>query len=148
MVVIGCDIGGVVRNNVTGEPILNSRRAIRAVVKAGHQVVFISKCKENYAERSRQWLLENKLDEYPLHFCLDYAEKVPIGQLLGIQVMIDDKSQVLNHFPNDGSVLKLWFCGDSQKVSGMYKFTPEFFDTTRHVTSWEQIYSIIIHESR
>ena len=94
---IGCDIGGVIRDLVSENPITDSIKSINKLLVT-HKVVFISKCKEKYKDKSFKWLKENNLSSIPVYFCLEYADKVNIASDEKINVMIDDRLQVLKNF--------------------------------------------------
>ncbi len=53
--VIGCDIGGVVRNVQNSLPINNSIEILTKLSK-NYVIIFISKCKETYKASSEKWL--------------------------------------------------------------------------------------------
>lgn len=138
--VIGCDIGGVVRNYQNSSPINKSVEILTELSK-NYEINFISKCKDSYKESSEKWLKENGLDKFKRHYCLEYADKVQIAAQNNVSIMIDDKIQVLSKFNNN--VLKIWFCDDLKKISGTKKHQPELFETLKLATSWDEVLEII-----
>ena len=46
-----------------------------------------------------EWLKTMSLDHIPVFFCREYIDKVTIGTKLKINMMVDDKMQVLTLFP-------------------------------------------------
>ena len=64
----------------------------------------------------KNWLEVHSLDSIPIYFCRGNRDKLEIGSRLQINVMIDDKSQVLSLFPE--TVKKLWFNPEKAKIDG------------------------------
>jgi hypothetical protein len=54
---VACDIGGVVRNIATGEPVIGALEGL-AELSTFCSVVFISKCGKSFQESSAIWLGE------------------------------------------------------------------------------------------
>jgi len=73
----------------------------------------------------KEWLKKYKLDNIPVIFCESYDDKLRIATENKVDVMIDDKIQVLHSFPP--SIKKIWFCSDSKKINGTKKFQPEIY---------------------
>jgi uncharacterized HAD superfamily protein len=140
--VIACDIGGVVKNHVNDEPIED---AIESVIKlsedTSNQVIFISRCKDSYKEKSNNWLQKYNLSRIKAYYCLEYNEKVQIAHDNRVNVMIDDRMQVLRTFPT--SIIKIWLCSDPKKIEGAQKFQPDFVDSVRLAQSWREIIDLI-----
>ncbi|CAF0952604.1 unnamed protein product [Didymodactylos carnosus] len=140
--VIACDIGGVLRNQQNDEPIENALDSIRKLSEnKSIRIILISKCKERYAEKSNTWLKTNNLSHIETYFCLEYEEKVKIATDNKVNVMIDDRMQVLRNFPS--SIIKIWFCSDRTKIDGAKRFQPDFVDSVRIAQNWEQIVQIV-----
>lgn len=140
--VIGCDIGGVVKNHLNDEPFEN---AIESVIQLSEDIsnefIFISKCKDNYKEKMNIWLEKYNLSHIQTYYCLEYSDKVKIAHDKKVNVMIDDRMQVLRNFPS--SIIKIWFCSDPKKIEGAQKFQPDFIDSVRIAANWKQIIDLI-----
>lgn len=139
--IIGCDIGGVVRDLQSGDVMEDAKESINEIIKIGHSIYFISKCKDAMEINIREWLKKEKLDNIPIFFCKEYGEKVTIGKQLKINMMIDDKTQVLSLFGNH--IKKIWFCTEYQKISGVKKHQPDIFNSVKLVNSWNDIVEYI-----
>ncbi|CAF0983650.1 unnamed protein product [Rotaria sordida] len=140
--VIACDIGGVIKDQRNDEPIEN---AVKSVIKlsenTSNMVIFISKCKDSYKRQSNMWLEKYNLSHIRAYYCLEYEEKVKIANDNNVNVMIDDRMQVLRSFPS--SIIKIWFCSDPKKIEGARKFQPDFINSVRIAQSWEEILELI-----
>ena len=139
---IGCDIGGVIKNQQTDDPIED---AVESLIKlsdtASNTVVFISKCKDSYKEKSNLWLREQNLSHIRTYYCVEYGEKVQIAVDNKVNIMIDDRMQVLRTFPS--SIVKIWFCSDPRNIEGARKFQPDFIDSVRIARNWNEILELI-----
>jgi uncharacterized HAD superfamily protein len=142
MTVIASDIGGVIRNMLNDEPIEN---AIESVIKLAenpsNRMIFISKCKDHYKQGSNMWLEKHNLSHIPTYYCLEYGEKVKIANDNNVNIMIDDRMQILSTFPS--SIIKIWFCSDIKKIQGARKFQPDFFHSVTIAPSWTDVLQII-----
>ena len=69
-IIIASDIGGVVKDLTSDNLIQNSLESLTELSHL-HNVIFISKCKESYQLKLKQWLLENNLNHFKCKFCLD-----------------------------------------------------------------------------
>jgi len=134
--VIGCDIGGVIRNVLENTPIPGAIEAIRRIAEI-HQIMFISKCKEHFKERSNDFLKKNNLDNFPVCYCDEYDGKISIAIKYNVSVMIDDKMQVLTTFPEN--IIKIWICDDENKIEGAKKYQPEYLKQVVHAKNWDDI---------
>ena len=139
--IIGCDIGGVVKEMISNDPIYNSIETIKKLEELGHKIIFISKCKDNFRQVLTQWLSDNNLPNQ-VFFCNEYSEKCAICTRLGVNYMIDDKLQVFKEIPN--SIKKIWLTSDEKKISGAYKFQPEEVSKVTICNDWEEIFNTII----
>ena len=74
--VIGCDIGGVVRNLIDDSPIKDSITTLNQLNNRDYKVYFISKCKDSYRHNVQNWLLLNGLEHFQTFFCLNYDDKI------------------------------------------------------------------------
>ena len=135
--IISFDIGGVIRDLQSGEPLPGAIESINEIINAGHKVYFISKCKPQMEINITEWLKTMSLDHIPVFFCREYIDKVTIGTKLKINMMVDDKMQVLTLFPE--TVKKVWFCDDKQKIEGTKKHQPEFLSSCTLVKNWTEI---------
>ena len=136
--VIACDIGGVVKNQLNDEPFEN---AIESVIQlsedTSNEFIFISKCKDSYKEKTNIWLKKYNLSHVKTYYCLEYNDKVKIANDNRVNVMIDDRMQVLRNFPS--SIIKIWLCSDPKKIEGAQQFQPDFIDSVRIARSWQEV---------
>jgi len=139
--VIGCDIGGVIRDLVSEEPIEEGVLTLKDLHASNYKIVFISKCKESYAAKSKNWLSSQGLDQFLVFFCLDYEGKSEIARREKVRIMIDDKIQVLTKL--DKKVFKIWLCSDDKRIEGAKKFQPDFFAEVHLARNWSEIREII-----
>ena len=142
IIVIACDIGGVIRNMVDDKPIEN---AVESVIKlaenSSNRLIIISRCKDSYKQRSKMWLEKHNLSHIPTYYCLEYGEKIKIANDNNVNIMIDDRMQILSTFPS--SIIKIWFCSDTKKIEGARKFQPDYFNSVRIARSWVDVLEII-----
>ena len=89
--IIGSDIGGVVKYMTSDEVIYQARESIEQLIQKGHQLIFISKCKERMESQLRMWLVENGFGAYPVYFCREYNDKAMICQ----QQHVDMKAEIV-----------------------------------------------------
>ena len=140
--VIACDIGGVIKNHLTDEPIED---AVESLIKLSENpsnvVIFISKCRDSYEQKTTMWLKKHNLSHIKAFYCLDYEEKVPIANDNNVNVMIDDRMQVLRNFPS--SIIKIWFCSDPKKIEGAKKFQPDFVNSVRIAGNWTEVIQLL-----
>ena len=140
--VIACDIGGVIKDQVTDTPIENAVEGLIQLSKdPTNTVIFISKCKESYQRKSSLWLEEHHLSHLRAYYCLEYDEKVKIAHDNGVHVMIDDRMQVLSTFPS--SMIKIWFCSDPKKLQGARRFQPDFVNAVRIARTWTEVLQLL-----
>ncbi len=141
--IIGCDIGGVVKEMTSDSSISNSIETIKKLESFGHQIIFISKCKDNFRLVLSEWLKSNSLKNQ-VFFCNEYAEKCSICIRLKVDYMIDDKLQVFRDIPD--TIKKLWLTSDEKKISGAYKFQPNDLSKVIICSDWNQIYNTITRQ--
>jgi hypothetical protein len=135
--IYGIDVGGVVKNQVTGLPIDGAIETLLRLIAEGHKVIFISKCRENFMKTTIEWLEMYDLSHIPIYFCETYPEKLLLAQQHGVQVMIDDKVTVLRHFSPE--VFKLvWFCSEEKNIAGLRKHDPTMFHSFQLIRSWHE----------
>ena len=140
--VIAFDIGGVIINQHNDEPIENSLESIiKLSENPSYVVIFISKCKDDHKQKSNIWLKNHKLSHIRTYYCLECEDKIKIAKDNKVDVMIDDRMQVLRTFPS--SIIKIWFCPDSKKIEGAQKFQPEFINSVSVARSWKEIMELI-----
>ncbi len=139
--IIGCDIGGVVKEMTSDSPIENSIQTIKELESKGHKVIFISKCKDNFKQIINQWMKDNSLDKNQIYFCNEYSEKCAICIKLNVNHMIDDKLQVFKDIPD--YINKIWLTSDDKKISGAYKFQPDEVSKVKICRDWNEIKEII-----
>lgn len=141
--IIGCDIGGVIRDPISGEPITGSIENIM-ILSQDHDIVFISKCKDSYKEKTYEWLKTHNLSNYKIIFCETYEEKAPIAVSQKIDIMIDDRITVLSNMKNLTNIKKIWFCNDDQKINGTKKFNSTVFEYMELIRTWKDITDFIL----
>lgn len=140
--VIACDIGGVVKNHVTDQPFENAIESVSKLADdTSNQFIFISKCKDNYQEKTNNWLKNYNLSHIKTYYCLEYDEKIKIAHENNVNVMIDDRMQVLRSF--SASIIQIWFCLDQKKIDGARKFQPDFINSVRIAQNWNEVLNII-----
>ena len=140
--IIGCDIGGVVKNQMTEMPIDNAVDSVKELNESSNfKVIFISKCKDSYRIKSTEWLKLHGLDHIQPFYCLENKDKIGIARRENVRIMIDDKMQVLSMF--DAETLKIWLCDDQKKIEGTKKFQPDLFASVRHAFKWSEVNQII-----
>jgi len=140
--IIGCDIGGVVKEMTSEQPILNSLETIDELEKLGHEIIFISKCKENFQKNILDWLKLNNLNKNKIYFCNEYSEKCALCKKLNCDYMIDDKLQVFREMPNN--INKIWLCDDLKKINGAKKFQSDEVKLVTICSNWIEILNLII----
>lgn len=142
-IIIGCDIGGVVKNQSNDLPIFNAIESLKKL-EENYKIIFISKCKDSYRLKTQEWLKKYQLDKFDTFYCLDCKDKIGIAIEQNVTIMIDDKIQVLSHFNrNDVDILKIWLCDEEKKIAGTRKFQPELFASLRLATNWNEVTEII-----
>lgn len=134
---VACDIGGVIKDQVTGQLIHGAFDGIRELQRLGHRVILISKCKANTMISSDEWLRSQGLSDLKVYYCTDYAQKATIAAQHGVDVIIDDKMQVLQAFP--AKVKKLWFCTKKENIDGANKYQPDFVKSVTIVDTWQGV---------
>ena len=142
-IIIGCDIGGVVRDNITNLQVPDSLESINRLIEENYKIIFISKCKALYEEKSKMWLKDNDLSDLEAFFCINYNQKLAIALNQKVSIIIDDRIQVLATFINNHDLLRIWFCDDDQKINGTKKYQPELYQTMRLARNWPQVVNII-----
>lgn len=140
--IIGCDIGGVLRDTITEEVIEGAIESINILSK-DYEIVLISKCKDSYKEKSIDWLKKNNLSHLRTCYCETYEEKAAIAKKEKISYMIDDKITVLTNMNELKNVTKIWFCNDDQKINGTKKFNPTVFDNMTLLRTWSDVVNFI-----
>ena len=67
-----------------------------------HKLIIISKAFPNNAKKSKEILKMYRLDEYfnSIIFCEKNEDKAKIAEAMRVEIMIDDKEEVLKEFPN------------------------------------------------
>lgn len=140
--VIGCDIGGVVRNLQEDKPFPDSIEILEELSK-NYKIIFISKCKQNFKKSSENFLKTNGLDKYPVFYCQEYYEKIEIAKKKNVSIMIDDLMKVLSTFPT--TIMKIWVCDDQKKIDGANKFQKEFYDSVKLARNWKEIKKLLLN---
>lgn len=138
--VIGCDIGGVLKNRQDSSVIENSIKTLKELAR-DYEIIIISKCSEPRRLKSEAWIKEQGLDEFKILYCLERGDKVHLAAQNNVRVMIDDRLQVLSKFGDD--VVKIWFCTDEKKIAGTKKHQPDLFGRLKLVTHWDLITDVI-----
>jgi hypothetical protein len=106
---IGVDIGwtlkGVRAENDKDKTAPNSFRIIRDIISRGHEIFLISKCNSRQKEEVEKWLKEvdifNQTGIKPenLYFCFERKDKSLFVKALDIDIMIDDRAEVMAYLP-------------------------------------------------
>ena len=67
-----------------------------------HKLIIISKAFPNNAKKSKEILKTYRLDEYfnSIIFCEKNEDKAKIAEAMRVDIMIDDKAEVLKKFPS------------------------------------------------
>ena len=141
--IIGCDIGGVVKEMTTELPVRNSIESIKRLEELGHQIIFISKCGEKFQENITEWLKLNNLKN-KIYFCNEYSEKSLICMKLNVNYMIDDKLQVFRKIPD--TINKIWLCNDEKKILGAQKYQPDEIKSVNICSDWDDIFDLLINK--
>ncbi len=82
------------------------------------------------------------MDHIPIFFCIAYDGKILIAKAQKVDVMIDDKIQVLQTFtPN---IRCLWFYDDYRAISKTKKRQPELFKRLVIVKNWNHVLDVLI----
>jgi len=139
---IACDIGGVVKEMINENVIPNSIETIKKLEKLGHIVIFVSKCKQNFRDILKVWLVNNDLQN-DVYFCNEYCEKNNICINQKVDYMIDDKLQVFRDMPD--VIKKIWLCSDYKKISGANKYQIDEVSKVITCNNWEEILEQIIN---
>jgi hypothetical protein len=134
--IIACDIGGVIKDQVTGEPIDGAIDSIRKL-QSSHEVIFISKCKANLMTATDEWLHKHGLSDIKVYYCTEYPQKAIIASKHGVDAIIDDKMQVLQVFPS--SIKKIWFCSKKENIDGAMKHQPDFIRAVTVTRNWGEV---------
>lgn len=138
--IIGCDIGGVVKEMTSDKSIDNAIESIHYLEKLGFEIIFISKCKKSFSEILSEWLMANKLLN-KVYFCEEYSEKCGLCKKLNVNYMIDDKLQVFREIPDN--IKKIWFCDDIKKINGALKFQNDEASKVHICKDWNDIVKTI-----
>eukprot|EP01118_Nematostelium_gracile_P002602 TRINITY_DN1283_c0_g1_i1.p1 TRINITY_DN1283_c0_g1~~TRINITY_DN1283_c0_g1_i1.p1 ORF type:complete len:155 (-),score=29.89 TRINITY_DN1283_c0_g1_i1:80-544(-) len=133
---VGCDIGGVIRDMRTEEPIENAVDCVKRIA-FNCPFVFISKCKKDFQEKTNVFLKQIGLDSFTIIYCESGKDKVNLARQANVTIMIDDKIQVLRCFPD--TTQKIWFCNDEKRISGLKKYEPELFAKLIVMRDWMQL---------
>ncbi len=100
---LGWTIKGVRADNDTHKIAPDSFRIIRAFINRGDNVFIISKVTSEQKIRAEQWLSNedffNKTSVNPdnVYFCFERRDKALFVKALDIQIMIDDRAEVMAH---------------------------------------------------
>jgi hypothetical protein len=111
---IGIDIGwtikGVRSENDRSKIAPESFRIIKNMIDKGHEVYLISKVNDAQRARTFEWLKDTKIlentgiKEENLFFCFERKDKSIFVRGLSIQIMIDDRAEVMAYL--DPHVIK------------------------------------------
>ena len=145
---IGCDVGGVLSHLQTEQPIPGSLEGLAFLEKEGFPITFVSKCGDSMRQRVKAWLADKKLSHHPVYFCYGYDGKFPITKEKGIEIMIDDRIQVLRTFPLYSGVKCLWFTRDEHEIQKVARNSPQLFAALVVVRNWEEVVRYILDYAR
>ncbi|KAI3632449.1 hypothetical protein MIR68_009555 [Amoeboaphelidium protococcarum] len=117
-VVLASDIGGVIvesnRRTQTSDHdisretslVKNSVEALTAMAEAGYKLYLLSYCGEATERKTRDFLLNNKVDQVVPQerwlFCRSRSDKVQLMQQHGIQLLIDDTASIIGQVRDAG----------------------------------------------
>ena len=79
-----------------------SLKSHKTIVKRLGKLIIISKAYPTNAKKSKKILRLYRLDEYfnSIIFCEKNEDKAKIAEAMRVEIMIDDKEEVLKEFPN------------------------------------------------
>ncbi len=138
---IACDIGGVVKEMMSDEPIFNAIESIKQLELLGHKVIFVSKCEQKYIDMVRYWLDSNDLRNNEAYFCDDYDGKKEICDYNDVDYMIDSKLQIFKEMTD--KIKKIWLCSDAKKISGAKKYQNDEVERVTICGDWASIVNVI-----
>lgn len=143
-VIIGPSIGGVADTRFLGATLAAAMHTPPApgafdtiaalVARHGGQVWLVSKCGPSVQTKTRAWLEHHQfwsrtgLDREHLRFCLHRPEKADHARALGLDVMVDDRVDVLEHLR--GLVPELLLFGEQRGPAPPW---------TTHVADWAAV---------
>ena len=124
LLTIAFDLGGVIfaasnDNNIFSENYLKTalNPGISDIIRElsqdrNNKLIIVSKAYPNNARKSKEVLKHHGLDDYfnSIIFCEKRESKFPICQAMNVDVMIDDREDVLSHF--DSSIKTILFTTD------------------------------------
>lgn len=144
-IIIGCDIGGVIKDRQTDQPIEGAIETLKEILsnEQKYKLIFISKCKDHQRIKSNEWLKSENMEHVPVFYCYEYKEKLNIGLSNHINIMIDDRIQVLSCFREYPHIMKIWFCQEEQKINGIKKYQPDLFESFSLARDWLQVDDLI-----
>lgn len=151
--VLGVDVGGVIIDSVSEDPVVGDRfgaaaqvagafEAIARLVEGrfGDRVWLVSRCSEDAEPRIRDW--PERRDFFgatgvardQVRFCRRRSDKAEICGALGVTHFVDDRLEVLSHLV--GKVRHLYlFHSRVEDVERFRQFLPHVHETTR----WDDI---------
>lgn len=151
-VIIGPQVGGVADTRFLGSRLQDalhtpaapgSFETIAALVARNEgQVWLISKCGPSVQEKTRAWLHHHQfyrrtgMPPEHLRFCLRRPEKADHARALGLDVMIDDRLDVLEHLR--GLVPTLLLFGEQSQPPPPW---------TTHVADWDAVATRLVGDS-
>lgn len=110
---VGIDIGNVIiggggqergfftENYLATPQIYGAFDSIKELVNVGHEVVLISKCGAPVMAKTVNWLQTHEFFEYTgvdidsVYFVPKREDKAPLAQQLGVEIMIDDREDII-----------------------------------------------------
>ena len=141
--IIGIDIGWTIKGirieNNKNKTAPNSFDTIKSWVERGDTIYLISKANSTQKEKVETWLSETNFFEFTgvnaqnLYFCHERRDKKFFVEGLGVQIMIDDRAEVLANI--NLSVIKFLL---NPELHEYEKFKKDLFNV-RMVTDWYQI---------
>lgn len=102
---IGWTLKGVRKDNDRNKTAPDSFRVVRHLVNQGHNVFLISKVNSRQKEDVERWLEnvnffnETGVKPENLFFCFERKDKGIFVKALDIDIMIDDRAEVMAHLP-------------------------------------------------
>ena len=140
---IGIDLGWTIRGvrieNNRDKIAPNSLETIRKLVDRGDNIYFISKVNSTQKENMEQWIKDINLFESTqtnpnnLYFCFERKDKSLFVKALNIQIMIDDRTEVMAHL---NPLVVKFLLAPEQNEYNQYKYR---LTNTNVVNDWFEI---------
>jgi len=144
---IGVDLGWTIKGvRMTGDRnkiAPDSFRVLKRLIDRGDKIFIISKVNSEQKERAEKWLKDVRFFEETginpdnLYFCFEKRDKAMFVKSLDIDVMIDDRAEVMKHLPT--KVLKFLI---TPEIDELRKFQDDLRNF-RLVYHWSEIEEVL-----